>query len=174
MKDENTRYLDAILLDSVLVQDVILNLEKTALRATLIVDGHMNYLGIITDGDIRRGFMRGIQIDSPASEIMNSHSIIVDPNDSLEKVKNLFEMHKIQHIPIIDSEKKIKGMHIEKATIGRSGKQNKVLIMAGGVGIRMRPLTEVCPKPMIQLGSKPILEHVILRFKEQGFSKFKI
>jgi dTDP-glucose pyrophosphorylase len=167
-------WLRAVIYSDATVEVAILNLELTALRVALIIDKEDRFIGIVTDGDIRRGFINGLGLQSSISQVMNSKPVTVDGKASTQTIYRLMEEHKIQHLPVVDETMKVKGLFALESRSRSNSRMNRVVIMAGGKGIRMRPLTENTPKPMVLIAGKPILEHVLERMKQQGFSVFTI
>ena len=164
----------AVLREDATIEEVIRNLETTALRVALIVDTSEKLIGIVTDGDIRRGFISGHNLGSRINLIMNRDAITGRKVVTDNEVVVLMETHRIQHVPVIDESNCLVGLHAFQMGTAPIPRVNQVVIMAGGRGLRMRPLTEDRPKPMIEVGGKPILEHVLYRFRQQGFFKFTI
>ena len=164
----------AVLPETSTVEQVILNLEQTALRAVLICSATGEFIGLVTDGDIRRAFINGFNLESSVAMIMNSDAIIVPPGATSQEVSTIMEVHKIEHLPIVDGKRRLTGVYTSGARVQQLPLPNRVVIMAGGQGMRLRPLTEDRPKPMIEIGGKPILEHIVTRFRKQGFSEFTI
>jgi dTDP-glucose pyrophosphorylase len=160
----------ALIYSDATVELAILNLELTALRVVLVIDKQDRFIGIVTDGDIRRGFINGLGLQNSISQVMNSKPVTVDGKASTQTIYNLMEEHKIQHVPVLDETMKVKGLFVLERRSRSNSRMNRVVIMAGGKGIRMRPLTENTPKPMVLIAGKPILEHVLERLKQQGFS----
>jgi len=144
-----------------------------ASRIALVVDKKSKLLGILTDGHIRRGFLKGLDINSPVKSIIFKKPIIAKENDSKEKLLKIALSKKIYQIPVIDKNGKAIGIHVLDELI-KKNKSNKVVIMAGGKGMRLRPLTKNIPKPMLKVGKKPILQTIIERFKESGYINFVI
>ena len=156
------------------IEEVIMNLEKTGLKVALIVNSDEHLAGVITDGDIRRGFIHGSGLKSSVAEIMNSTPATVDKDKLPQQVTFMMEELKIQHMPVVDKSMKLIGLHVEDRGVENKLHMNRVVIMAGGKGIRLLPLTENTPKPMVLVAGKPILEHILESFKQQGFSAFTI
>ena len=156
------------------IKDAINSLIKSSLRIALVADQNLTLLGSITDGDIRRGLLRGLNLSSSVSEIMNRNPIVVTPSTMREDVLRLMSDNRLYQIPIIDGTKAIKGLHIWDDFESPPRRNNTIVIMAGGKGTRLLPLTKDTPKPMLSLGNKPILEHIIIRAKKEGFSDFII
>ena len=167
-------WMRAAIHEDATIEEAIINLEMTALRVSLVVNKNEKLIGIITDGDIRRGFIKGHDLGSPVSQILNSDPVTVDVEVTTQKIISLMEELKIQHIPVVDGSMKVRGLFVLESRPKSNSHLNRVVIMAGGKGIRMRPLTENTPKPMLLVAGTPILEHIIERFKKQGFSRFTI
>ncbi len=156
------------------IQNAITSLEDTGIQIVLVVAEHRKLIGTVTDGDIRRGFLRGMDLTSPISEIVNPNPLIVPPELDRSTVSQLMVANKVHQIPIVDEGGTLVGLHLWD-TLGPSKQlTNPMIIMAGGKGIRLRPHTESCPKPMLEINGKPILEHIIDRAKADGFVNFFI
>ncbi|MDA9344666.1 nucleotidyltransferase family protein [Gammaproteobacteria bacterium] len=156
------------------VLDVINNIEESEYQICFILDGNDLLIGSITDGDIRRGLIEGYSIDSHASHIMNSNPISILNSQSESEAKKIMTANQIKHLPVVNKDNKLVGIHLKDQILNLAPKENSILIMAGGFGKRMMPLTENLPKPMLQVSGKPILEHIILNAKTQGFKNFII
>lgn len=155
------------------IVEVIKNLDKSGLQIVLVLNNREKLAGTITDGDIRRGLLRGIALDDLANKVMNPSPQYIEESESLEK--KLFSIKtdaQIIHLPILNGEKCVIGMYLSEQFDVQAKVDNLVVIMAGGVGKRMRPLTENCPKAMLKIGEKPILEHVLDRFIGEGYVNF--
>lgn len=154
------------------IGDAILNLEETGLQITIIADNNSTLLGVITDGDIRRSFINGYNLESSVTKIMTSSPLVVDSSVQRNEANRIMNEHKIKHIPVVDKENRI--VDIFKLDDFYEGRQyeNSILIMAGGFGKRLMPHTKDCPKPMLPIKGKPMLEHIIVRASSQGFNNF--
>lgn len=139
-------------------------------RLLVVVDKDDNFLGIITDPDIRRGLTRGLNLQSPVESIIQKSPITASINDSKQKLISLSAKHNIYEIPIRDQNGRIVAIESISSLLRDTRFDNTIVIMAGGLGMRLRPLTESLPKPMLKVGSKPILQIILERFKAQGFS----
>ncbi len=156
------------------IQDAAESLNTSTMQIALIVREDNTLVGVVTDGDIRRGLLAGRSLDSDVQTIMStSFSIGHDDDDDsalLEKMKRL----KLRQLPILDMQGKLVGLKTLLQLVTPPKWDNWVVLMAGGLGSRLRPLTENCPKPLLHIGDKPILETIICQFVEQGFSNFYI
>lgn len=156
------------------IGEVIENLDHTGLRIVLVTNKDGVFEGTISDGDVRRGLLRGLDMRSPLSEILHRNALIVPPEMGLDLVKQLMMINKIHQIPVVNEGRHIVGLYLWDDIIVAPVRNNSILIMAGGVGKRLRPHTENCPKPMLELAGKPMLEHIINRAKLEGFNHFII
>jgi dTDP-glucose pyrophosphorylase len=147
-------------------------IDKGALQIALITDEDGRLLGTVTDGDVRRGILRGVGLDNPVSEIMNTNPITASSQDTQETILATMKMRRLQQIPIIDREGYVIGMQVLADILRAGQRDNWVVLMAGGLGTRLAPLTADCPKPLLKVGSKPLLETIMQNFIEYGFHKF--
>jgi dTDP-glucose pyrophosphorylase len=140
---------DAILPTQANIGQAIRNLDQTAIKIVLVTNEAGVLEGTISDGDIRRGLLRGLNLESPLSSIIHRNAVVVPPEMERALVRQLMLANKIQQIPIVDQYHHVVGM-----------------------GTRLRPHTENCPKPMLLVAGKPMLEHIIERAKSEGFYQF--
>lgn len=152
--------------------EVIANLNASGLRIALVVGQNYRLLGTITDGDIRRALLRGVPMDGLAQNIMFDSPKTLLSSVPREAARNEMLNEKIFQIPIVNSKREVIGLHLWNEVSASPPRDNLVVIMAGGFGKRLRPLTDTCPKPMLPLHGRPILEHVIERLRGEGFSRF--
>jgi dTDP-glucose pyrophosphorylase len=145
-----------------------------AVQIALVVDKKGRLLGTLTDGDIRNGLLKGLNLKSPIKEIYFKKPIIAKKSDSREKLLKISLSNKIHQIPIVDKNNKVISIYILEELIKPKINSNEVVIMAGGKGMRLRPLTKNIPKPMLKVGNKPILEIIVEKFKESGYKNFVI
>lgn len=164
----------ALLPESATVQDAIVSLDRSSCRIALAVDADGVLVGTITDGDIRRGLLRGVELTSPIAGIVERQPVVAPPMMSRETVLQLMQANKIQQLPVVDEQRRVIGLHLWDELQLPAHRPNLMVIMAGGLGTRLRPHTENCPKPMLPVGGKPILEHIIERAKAEGFSRFTL
>ena len=158
--------------DSVL--NVVTNIQNSQYQICFIVDDQGSLIGSIADGDIRRGLIEGHSIDSLASQIMNPNPISILATQSERQAQTVMSANQIKQLPVVNEDHQLIGLHLMDQILNLAHKENSILIMAGGFGKRMMPLTENLPKPMLKVAGKPILEHIILNAKAQGFRKFII
>ena len=155
------------------MQDAIKTLNTSTIKLVCLVDSNFKLAGVITDGDIRRAIVAGKTLESSVSEFMCFTPITFRASDTKAKRRKAFEAHKLLYIPVIDEQSKVINIDISQS-IAVFAQSNTVFLMAGGFGTRLRPLTDHCPKPMLKIGNKPILETVIRSFIKAGFVNFYI
>lgn len=156
------------------IQQAIYSLEISGLQIVLATTNGNKLAGTLTDGDIRRAFLRGLNLDSTIDEVINTKPLIVPPEMSRDVVLQLMQMNKLHQLPVVDGEGFVVGLHAWDSIVTPAALENWMVIMAGGKGTRLRPHTENCPKPMLEIGGKPMLEHIIERAKRDGFKHFLI
>ena len=162
----------AILPISSTIEEVIRNLNLTTIKIVLISDEQGRLKGTLSDGDIRRGLLKGLTLSSPIQTIVHQNALVVPAGMSRDTVLRMMTANKVQQIPVVDDDGKIVGLHIWDEVASVQMRPNVMVIMAGGMGTRLLPHTESCPKPMLVIQDRPMLEHIIERAKLEGFSHF--
>jgi len=174
MTETGDQWRHAVLHDNASLEEVIENLNSSGLRVVLCVDKDGRFLGTATDGDVRRGLLRGLSMQAKIIEIIQLDPLIVRENTDRKTVLSLMISKKILQIPIINAEGHVVGLHLWDDLGLVPEHDHAMVIMAGGKGVRLKPFTENCPKPMLHVGGKPMLQHIIERAQTQGFKKFVI
>ena len=149
-------------------------LDREAVRIALVVNDTDELLGTITDGDIRRALLKRLGMDTPVTRIMNASPVSADETRSRGSVFLEMRRKSLLHMPIIDKAGRIVDLKMLQDHLCEPRHDNPVLLMAGGFGKRLRPLTESTPKPLLPMGDKPILEVILDRCMEAGFVNFVI
>jgi dTDP-glucose pyrophosphorylase len=145
-------------------------INENNLQIALVVDDERRFVGTITDGDIRRGLLAGLQLHSPIPPIIFRSPTVCYVNDSQEHILKLAVSKSLQQIPIVDANGVLVGLERVEDLLRRKTKSNPVIIMAGGLGTRLGELTRSTPKPMLHVGNKPILLTIIENFAKHGFT----
>ena len=153
--------------------DALKVINEQPYKIILITDENDYLIGTVTDGDIRRGLLKGLWIDESIGSVMNSSPITATITDDKIKVIAILKQKSISSVPVVENGRLI-GFYSIESLLQRSQYDNPVFIMAGGFGTRLRPLTDTCPKPMLKVGDKPILEITLQRFIDAGFRNFYI
>jgi len=156
------------------IREAIRVLDQNAKQILLVVDGENRLMGTVTDGDIRRGILKGISLDEHTSRIMGSSPTVAYVGDDRQSILAMMRKKKLHHIPVVNEQNQVAGIEFLEELIQPHLKENWVVLMAGGLGSRLRPLTNDCPKPMLKVGNKPLLETILENFIEYGFRHFYI
>jgi len=154
------------------LQQAIHNLDETGLQIVLVVSSDGALVGTLTDGDIRRGLLRGLDLNSAIETIVFREPLVVPPEVSRDTALQLMQANKIHQLPVVDDRRRVVGLHRWDELMVPKHRANLMVIMAGGQGTRLRPQTESVPKPLLPVSGKPMLEHIIERAKAEGFRRF--
>jgi dTDP-glucose pyrophosphorylase/predicted transcriptional regulator len=177
-------YLQSLLISpTTTIKEAIHRLNETGLKILFITDTQERLLGTLTDGDIRRGIIAGLVLTTHVELVMRQKFtyLTTDTPDCKQEARRLMQQHMIEQVPILNENGVIVDVMLwidflsdGKSMTARSPKSvsNPVVIMAGGKGTRLDPFTKILPKPLIPLGDKPIIENIMDRFFENGFSQF--
>jgi dTDP-glucose pyrophosphorylase len=156
------------------LKQVIQNMNESGKRFVLFMDRENYFQGTVSDGDIRRGILHGLDLEAAILPMVNRKPQIAPSQTSDSMVLEIMEAKKITYIPLTDANGKLTGLKTWDTLNHINEKKNVMVIMAGGRGVRMQHHTKSCPKPMLTVGDKPMLEHIIDRAKLQGFLRFII
>ena len=162
----------AILPTNATIGQAIHNLNQVAIKIVMVTNSDGVLEGTVSDGDIRRGLLKGLDLHSSITDVIHRNALVVPPELGRELVKQLMSANKIQQIPVVDAHHHVVGLHLWDELTTPSIRPNLMVIMAGGMGTRLRPHTENCPKPLLPVAGKPMLEHIIDRAKLEGFNNF--
>jgi dTDP-glucose pyrophosphorylase len=149
-------------------------IDAGALRLALVVDEHGVLLGTLSDGDVRRALIHGLSLSEPVSRAMNRQPRTVPSSADREEVFAIMDKHDLLVIPVVNDQSRLVGLFSHKELLHSVQKDNWVFLMAGGYGTRLRPFTDQCPKPMLKVGNKPLLQTILEGYLAAGFHKFYI
>jgi dTDP-glucose pyrophosphorylase/CBS domain-containing protein len=155
------------------MRNVLSVIDESAMQIALVVDDGCHLQGTITDGDIRRALLRGDGLDTPVSQFMNANPITGLVDEDPHSWQRTMERYTLQHLPLLDANGCIQEL-VRKAKPKEPSRDNRVVLMAGGMGTRLRPLTQQRPKPLLKVGEKPIIQTIIENFASQGFHNFTL
>ena len=176
-QDKNTKEVDNVWRQAILPQpstigQAIRNLNDSGLKIVLVLDKANKLVGTISDGDIRRGLLKGMDLNDPISKLVNESSLVVPSEMSRDTVMQLMVTNKINQIPVVDDQRQVLGLYLWDKISELPARANLMVIMAGGRGTRLLPHTQNCPKPMMLVNGKTMLELIIERGKLDGFNHF--
>jgi len=156
------------------ITDALKVIDKGAMKIAIVLNDQEKVIGTLTDGDIRRGLLKGLNLDSSIESLYFKKPTLATLQESKEQVIQKAISKKLYQIPIVDEEGRLVDIE-DLATLLKIGKKrNRVILMAGGLGTRLRPLTENIPKPLLKVGNQPILETIINNFIKHGFVNITI
>lgn len=144
-------------------------IDKGAKRIAIVVDSSNKLLGTLNDGDIRRALLNDKTLDTKITNVYHKNPSVCSIHDTKETIIKTAIKNKVYQIPIVDDEYKLVDVEDLATLLSIQTRKNKVIIMAGGLGTRLKPLTDNVPKPLLKVGSKPILETIIENFNNYGF-----
>lgn len=162
---------DVVVAPDTRLGDAIALIDRTGLQAALVADADGTLLGILTDGNVRRAILAGKGIDVPVSAVMNAQPVTAPASMAREEMLALMRRGILHHLPIVDEGNRLVGLVTLDELVGATERPNWVVLMAGGLGTRLQPLTDERPKPLLEIGGKPILETIVQSFAEQGFRR---
>lgn len=150
--------------------DAMRTLDEVALQIVVVVDDQGGLLGVVTDGDIRRGILSGQGLETSVSAIMNTAPTAASKDEERGDIIDIMQARELHHVPLVNNENKVVGLFTLEEALRKPELNNWAVIMAGGLGSRLHPLTEHSPKPLLNVGERPILETIIAHLKKSGFS----
>lgn len=156
------------------LREVMAVIDGGARQIALVTDDDGVLIATVTDGDVRRGILRGLALDAPVAEVMHRNPTTLLKGASAAASQRLMRERSLHHIPVVDTAGRLVALALRDEPTGAESRTTPVVLMAGGLGMRLRPLTDSLPKPMIPVGDRPLLERIVMRFKEQGFSHFTL
>ncbi|CEK10222.1 nucleotidyltransferase family protein [Legionella hackeliae] len=156
------------------ISETIEILDKGGQRIALVTDQNRRLLGTVTDGDIRRALINHLTLDLPVERIMCNTPKTASVNWSKDLILSTIEKYQLMQLPIVDTDGRVVGLQTLYDVLRNRHRDNPVFLIAGGFGTRLHPLTQDCPKPLLKVGNKPILELILERFIDAGFHRFFI
>ncbi|MFK7800621.1 MAG: nucleotidyltransferase family protein [Anaerolineae bacterium] len=164
------------------IRDVMNTIDKGSIGIALLIDDDQRLIATITDGDIRRAVLSGLSFDEDIGRMVEQKNAFAVPkkpitateNTSKQELLNLMRQKTIHHIPILDSNERVVSIATLDELISDQTLPLQALIMAGGFGTRLRPLTNDMPKPMLPIGGVPLIERTVRQLKMYGITQINI
>ena len=169
--------INCLVIDKEDIRRVISAIDKGGLRIALILNNKGQLIGTISDGDIRRGLLKGLTLDSSLLQIINKNCLKANLKTNRSQITKMMRENAISQIPIVSEDNVFIGLEISDDLLPNSGKSsvpNYALLMAGGRGSRLSPITDNCPKPLLPINEKPILEIILEQCIQSGIRNFFI
>ena len=146
-------------------------MDRAGFQIALVVDSENRLQGVLTDGNVRRAILRGVDLNQPVTEVMSKNPVHAPAEMGRDQLLALMRKHVIHQVPVLDEEKRVLRLVTLDDLTGVQERENEVVLMVGGLGQRLQPLTRERPKPLLEINGKPILEIIIDAFADQGFKK---
>lgn len=163
-------YKNILLNPTSTIKEALEVIDSGAIRIALVVNENNKLLGTLTDGDIRRGLLKNLSLEDSIETIIFKTPTVCSVGDSKEHILEIATAKKLYQMPIVDKNGILVDIKEVNELLKPTLKTNPVVLMVGGLGTRLRPLTEHTPKPMLKVGNRPILETIIMNFKKHGFT----
>lgn len=154
------------------LEAAIITMDKSALRVAIAVDEAGRLLGTLTDGDVRRALLRRMPMSTPVRNVMCTTPQRAEVDWERERILAVMREHELLQVPVVDATGLVVGLETLHGVLESRVRDNPVFVMAGGFGTRLHPLTQDCPKPMLNVGGRPILQIILERMVEKGFHRF--
>jgi len=151
------------------IKEALQIIDSGAIKIAIVVDENDKLLGTVTDGDIRRAMLDGKTLNDNIENVYFKNPLTVSIDKNKEDIINLCTSKKIYQIPVVNKEGKVVKVILLDELLKPKEYPNKVVLMVGGLGSRLRPLTQTTPKPMLNVGGKPILQTIVEKFASYGF-----
>lgn len=160
---------DVLIRSQTSIVETVEVIDRGVSRIALVVDENDKLIGTVTDGDIRRGIIKRIPLDHPVSTVMNTNPVFLQEGATPKQISDFMNKYEILAVPLV-KDGTVVGLERISDVLRQNKLPNTVFLMAGGFGTRLRPLTNDCPKPLLKVGDKPILQTILESFIECGFT----
>jgi dTDP-glucose pyrophosphorylase len=151
------------------LREALIKIDEAGSQMALVVDAERRLLGTLSDGDVRRGLIRGMRLSDCVDQAMFPTPTTVQSGESRDAIRSLLKRLGLHHVPVLDNERRVIGLEFVDDFFVPKARDNWVVVMAGGLGTRLKELTHSVPKPMLAVGDRPILETIIRSYADQGF-----
>lgn len=160
------------------LRSVIAMIDEVARGIALVVDAEQHLLGTITDGDVRRAILAGLDLEATVAELLarrppppSKTPVTALPSTPPQELLRLMARHSVRQIPILDEARRLVNLVVADDLLPNLVPPPQAVVMAGGFGTRLRPLTDNLPKPMLPVGGKPLLEHIVGQLRDAGIGQ---
>lgn len=149
-------------------------IDRGGVQVALVLDASRRLIATVTDGDIRRGLLAGLSVQDAAARVMKTNPTCMAASAGRAAARLLMREKRLHHVPLVDAEGRVVDLAWVDEIVGLEPNKTRVVLMAGGLGTRLRPLTNTIPKPMLRVGERPLIEVMIQNLIDQGFSRFTL
>jgi dTDP-glucose pyrophosphorylase len=156
------------------IREAIACIDAGAAQVAVVADASRRLLGLVTDGDVRRGLLAGVDLSQPVVAIMNARPVVMHDGTPRDEILRLMRTRSIHQVPIVDDAGRIVRLRTLDELLDTPHRENEVVLLAGGRGTRLMPLTNELPKPLLHVGDRPILQRIVESCREHGFTRIHI
>ena len=174
MSADYGQFSGLIIADSASIRDAMQAINTNGREMVLVRDKSGRIIGLITDGDIRRGLLSDCTMEMAAATVMTREFFTVEPDADRASILDVMKARSFQHVPVLDHDRRLIAIHFLRDLIGAMPKPNIAVVMAGGRGTRLHPVTESIPKPMLEVAGRPMLERIVLHLVGHGIQTIYI
>jgi len=175
--DIEKRLCKLIISTDISINDAIPILDRSGIGLLLLCEQNRKLIAVLTDGDIRRAILRREKFDNPCISIANKDPIIAPPGITPAEVIHIMDHSKdflVNHLPLVDENGRVVDLLLRRDLFDEEQMSLSAVIMAGGKGKRLRPVTEKIPKPMLPVGNRPLMELMLDKLRKSGISKVSV
>jgi dTDP-glucose pyrophosphorylase len=162
----------ALVTPEMTLREALACIDRAGSQMALVVDDRRRLLGTLSDGDARRGLLKGLSLADEVAAAMHLSPTVARSSESRHSILALMRHRGLHQMPVVDADGIVVGMEVVDDFLNTPDRENWVVIMAGGLGKRLEQLTRDTPKPMLRVGSRPLLETIVLGYAAQGFKRF--
>lgn len=174
-QDAYRQRLESTLIDpGASITEAVRRLDLAGTGALLVADAERRLRGLLTDGDVRRALLRSVSFELPCASIATAEPVCVEEGSLAAEALRIMNQREVNHLPVVDAEGVLKGLLLRRDLVAEDNVAVSAVIMAGGFGSRLRPLTDAIPKPMLPVGDRPLLERTIERLRESGIRRVNV
>lgn len=165
---------DALIGPETSLREALVQIDRAGCQIVLVVDSQGRLLGTLSDGDARRGLLKGLTLSDRATAVMHSNPTTARAGEERQSILATMRRLSLHQIPLLDEHGVVVGLEVIDDFLVAPAREHWVVIMAGGMGSRLKELTHHTPKPMLKVGSRPLLETIVRGYADQGFRRFYI
>jgi dTDP-glucose pyrophosphorylase len=156
------------------IRDSVVAIQDGGANISLAVDNVGVLVGIVTDGDVRRALLAGRQLTDPVDDFIQRNPFTVRPEESRTSILDLMQARGLSQVPVVDKRGALVGLHLMRELLGQGPRPNVAMVLAGGRGSRLMPMTAAIPKSMIEVAGRPILERILTHLVGFGIHRIAL
>ncbi|MCI0627130.1 MAG: nucleotidyltransferase family protein [Acidobacteria bacterium] len=164
----------AIISPSASIREAIARLDAAGTGALVLCSHGRTLCGFLTDGDVRRAILRGRSLEEPCASVASMTPVVAPDSVSSMEALRMMNLHDINQLPVVDQDGRVLNLLLRQDLVTEKDLALSAVIMAGGFGTRLRPLTEQVPKPMLPVGDRPLLERTLEQLRKSGIREVNL